>query len=179
MNPMRTKNLAFFRYMVNDERGQALPSVVLAMIGLLGMAGVTGRLARAYVVRMELQNATNAAALAAAGMVYNTSSSTNASTFANNYSSGVIGNKNFDSKLQVVHTSVSTKCLNTLMPNGSGCPGAPDNAVVVTQSTSVPTFFMKLFGFNSVTVSATATSSMQGIAQPWNVAIIVDSTGSM
>jgi hypothetical protein len=65
------------------------------------------------------------------------------------------------------------------MPKGFPCTGAPDNAVAVTQTVDVPTTFMRLFGFNKLTVSATATASMQGIAQPWNVAIIIDSTGSM
>ena len=43
----------------------------------------------------------------------------------------------------------------------------------------MPTYFMKLFGKPTLTVAAVATASMQGIAQPWNVAIILDSTGSM
>jgi hypothetical protein len=34
-------------------------------------------------------------------------------------------------------------------------------------------------GVNTIPLAATATASMQGIAHPWNVAIIIDSTGSM
>jgi hypothetical protein len=41
------------------------------------------------------------------------------------------------------------------------------------------TLFMGMFGVHTLNVSATATASMQGRAQPWNVAIVVDSTGSM
>ena len=45
----------------------------------------------------------------------------------------------------------------------------------------MPTFFMKLvtLGHPTVTVGAEATASMQGQAQPWNVAIIIDASGSM
>jgi hypothetical protein len=38
---------------------------------------------------------------------------------------------------------------------------------------------MKMFGIPQLTVAAEATASMQGMAQPWNVAVIIDSTGSM
>ena len=38
---------------------------------------------------------------------------------------------------------------------------------------------MKLFGIPQLNVAATATASMQGQAQPWNVAIILDASGSM
>jgi len=38
---------------------------------------------------------------------------------------------------------------------------------------------MFLAGIKTLSVSATATASMQGKSMPWNVAIIVDSTGSM
>src|SRR6202044_2934098 len=53
------------------------------------------------------------------------------------------------------------------------------NAVQVKQSATLNTTFMSLFGVKTLTVSAEATASMQGVAQPWNVAIIVDTTGSM
>jgi hypothetical protein len=39
-------------------------------------------------------------------------------------------------------------------------------------------FFMKIFGVSSITVGATATAAMAS-TQPWNVAIILDATGSM
>jgi hypothetical protein len=38
---------------------------------------------------------------------------------------------------------------------------------------------MRVLGFKTIKVSATATASMQGMAEPWNVAIILDDTGSM
>jgi hypothetical protein len=67
-----------------------------------------------------------------------------------------------------------------LMPAGSSCGnGSSSNAVQVIQSTKVSTFFMGLFGMKTLTVGAEATASMQGSSLPWNVAVIIDSTGSM
>jgi hypothetical protein len=38
---------------------------------------------------------------------------------------------------------------------------------------------MKMLGVPTLNIAATATASMQGQSQPWNVAIIIDATGSM
>jgi Flp pilus assembly protein TadG len=165
--------------MIHDQDGQVLPWVVLGMTGLLGMGGLTIDAGRAYVAHSQLQNYANAAALAAAGVVYNTSSTANATTYANNYSASS-GNKNANSNLGTVTTTVTTVCLNLLQPSGTKCgSGSPANAVKVKESASVSTTFMRMFGVSNLTVSAVATASMQGVAQPWNVAIILDATGSM
>lgn len=162
-----------------DQRGQILPWLAVVLVGLLGTAGLTIDVGRAYVAHGQLQNYANAAALAAAGEVYNTSSTNNATTVATNYSAGT-GDQNVNATLGTVHTSISTVCLNVLMPTGSTCTtGTPANAVRVTQTASVPTTFMRLFGFNSLNVSSTATASMQGASKPWNVAIVLDATESM
>ena len=71
---------------LHDQRGQVLPWVALATVGLLGMGGLGIDVGRAYVVQAQLQNLANASALAAAGLVYNTSSTNNATTEANLYS---------------------------------------------------------------------------------------------
>ena len=180
VSSMRRICLSLVRKALSEQRGQVLPLAAMAMVAMMGMAGLTIDVGHAYVVRSQLQNSTNAAALAAAGVVYNTSSTDNATTYANNYSSGASGNENFNSNFGTVHTAVTTRCLNLLVkPSTCAATGNVSNAVQVTQSASVPTYFMRLFGFNTLTVSATAIASMQGIAQPWNVAIIVDATQSM
>jgi putative Tad-like protein involved in Flp pilus assembly len=66
------------------------------------------------------------------------------------------------------------------MPKGTSCvSGSAPNAVKVVNSTVVKTFLMGLFGVPTLKVGATATASMGPAANPWNVAIIIDSTGSM
>src|ERR1700721_3567568 len=128
-----------------DERGQTLPIVALLMTGLLGMSGLVVDVGHAYVVRGTRQNAANASALAAAGYVYTSSSqSVNATSVANQYSAAS-GGTNLYSGASVT-TSVSTKCVNMLMPVGSSCTsGTAANAVVVKNTTSIKTLFMALF----------------------------------
>jgi len=177
---VRKIGMSFVRGFLFDERGQLLLWAPLVMIAVIAIAGLTIDGGQFYVARSQLQNSTNAAALAAAGGVYNTGTTNSASAVGPIYSSSP-GNANFNSKLGKVVTTVTPKCLNMLMPAGLSCAttGAVSNAVVVTQTASVSTHFMALFGVSSLSVSTTATASMQGISQPWNVAIVVDSTGSM
>jgi hypothetical protein len=165
---------------LKDERGQTLPIVALLMTALLGMAGLVTDVGHAYVVRGELQNSANAAALAASGFVYDSqSASVNSTSIANQFSASS-GGANASSGLGTVNTSVKTRCINSLMPKGTTCSSTSvANAVVVTNSTTVKTTFMALFGVKTLSVNATATASMQGATKPWNVAVIIDSTGSM
>jgi hypothetical protein len=169
----------FVRKALNDQRGQVLPWVAVVLVGLLGTAGLSIDVGRAYVAHSQLQNYANAAALAAAGEVYNTSATNNAISTARSYSPGN-GDQNANASLGTVTTNISTVCLNVLMPTGSTCTsGSVANAVKVSQTASVPTYFMKLFGFSALNISSSATASMQGAAQPWNVAIILDASESM
>jgi Flp pilus assembly protein TadG len=178
-NSMKKIIVSFVQKTLNDQRGQILPWLAVVLVGMLGMAGLSMDLGRAYIVRSQLQNVANAAALAAAGEVYSSSSTSNASTIAASYSSGS-GDENANSTLSGVTPSVTTVCLNMLEPTGETCgSSSPANAVRIKEAASIPTYFMKLLGFNTLNVSATATASMQGLAQGWNVAIIVDGTDSM
>lgn len=177
--PIHRAIFSFVRKAFIDQRGQTLPFVALLMVALMGMGGLVVDVGHAYVVRSQLQNAANASALAAAGYVYfSQSSSVNSLSVANQYGAGS-GGQNANPNV-VVTTAVSTKCLNMLMPRGTTCGSdSSSNAVVVKTSAAVKTLFMGLFGVPKLNVSATATASMQGSSLPWNVAIIIDSTGSM
>lgn len=161
-----------------EERGQVLPWVALAMVGFLCITGMTVDMGRAYVAYTRLQASTNAAALAAASVTYNTSGATVA-TQANAYGSAT-GGYNVISGVDKVDTTPTAVCLNILMPSGTTCSaGSSANAVRVVQTSSISTYFLKLVGINSIALRTTAQAAMQGVAQQWNVAIIVDSTQSM
>jgi Flp pilus assembly protein TadG len=177
---MKSTIALYVRKALRDQRGQVLPWVALGFIGMLGMGGMSVDVGRAYVAHAQLQNYANAAVLAAAGLVYNTSSTNNATTEANLYSASA-GDKNVNGALGTVNTSVWTVCLNSLQPAGATCSTTtpPPNAVRVVEKATVPTYFMKLFGIPQLNVAASATASMLGLAQPWNVAIVLDATGSM
>jgi len=171
--------VSFVRRMLVEERGDVLPMLAVSMVALLGMGGITIDVGRAYVLREQLQNSANAAALAASGAVYNSAGSDSASSYAANFSSTASGDANYNSNLPTVTSTVTTKCLNSLMLSGTCGSSGTSNAVQVKQTATLNTTFMSLFGVKTLTVSAEATASMQGVAQPWNVAIIVDTTGSM
>ena len=178
-NSMKKTIRLFVRKAIDDQSGQILPWLAVVLVGMLGMAGLTVDVGRAYVAHVQLQNYANAAALAAAGEVYNTSSTNGAVPIANCYS-GSACSQTVNPSLGTVTTTVTTVCMNILEPAGSTCSkSSVANAVKVAQTASVPTTFMKLFGFNSLSVSSSATASMQGAAQPWNVAVILDATVSM
>jgi hypothetical protein len=178
-NSMKNGILSFVRRAFHDQSGQTLPFLALIMVGMLGVAGLVTDVGRAYVVRAQLQNSANAAALAGAGLVYtDQSQSVNTTTEANQYSAGS-GDENAYAGL-TVSTTVTTKCLNLLMPPGSTCSGSSmPNAVQVTNSATIPTLFMALFGVRKLTVGAQATASIAGVANQWNIAVILDATGSM
>jgi Flp pilus assembly protein TadG len=177
---MNHRLLSFFRKAHNNQRGQILPWIALGMTAMLGMGGMTIDIGHAYVVRAQLQNDANAAALAAAGQVYVTQSQTvNTTTQADAYS-GSGGDKNVDANLPTVYTTVTPKCLNSLQPPGATCgTNGAANAIQVKETASVPTWLLGVLGFSNIPVAATATASMGGVSNPWNVAVIVDSTGSM
>jgi Flp pilus assembly protein TadG len=174
---MKTKRLSFVRRALSEQQGQTLIIVALSMFAMLGVGGLVIDLGRFYLVRSQLQNSVNAAGLAAAGDIYNTGSltaaTTEAQTFENKYST-VNG-------LPVTYPTPTTPCLNMLMIAPATCAnsGNVPNAIRVTAQVSMPTWFMRLFGVKTLVAQATATASMQGVAQRWNVAVIIDSTDSM
>jgi hypothetical protein len=184
-NPMKDETiLSLARKALSDQRGQTLPFVALGMVALLGVGGLVVDVGHAYVVRSQLQNSANAAALAASGAVYDAQSdAVNSTTIAAQYGSAASTDNNYFSGMGTVTTSMVPKCLNSLLPPGENCtttsPTPPANAVKVTNSTSVKTFLMGMFGVPTLNVSASALASIQGTANSWNVAIIVDGTSSM
>jgi Flp pilus assembly protein TadG len=179
-NSMKNNNVSFFRRAIKDESGQVLmPWVAVVMMSFLGISGLVMDVGRAYVAHSQLQNTARAAALAAAGEVYNTSTTSDAYATATTYS-GTSGDKNA-SGVGTLTTTVSEGCVNTLMATGTSCSSTSvKNAVQVTETTTVRNFIMPIFwGSKTTTISATATASMQGLSQPWNVAIVLDATDSM
>ncbi len=166
--------------LLGEQHGLALIWMAAGMTAILGIGGLLIDVARAYVVRGELQNYANASALAAAGEVYDTSSTNGAAAAATTYSDIGSGDENYNANLGTVNTTIATWCVNVLLPNGSTCTSSsPANAIRITETASVPTTFLRVLGIKTMTVAATATASMEGVPQPWNVAIVLDATSSM
>jgi hypothetical protein len=152
-----------------EEDGQALVLIAVTLVVLFGMCALVLDVGRAYVVKRHLQASADAAALAGAQDLPDPDV---ASATAQNYS-GKPGAKNNDSHLPSVSTTVTTKCLSK-----TGCD--PVNALVVEETTFVPTLFAKVLGINGFTIKAKATAMMgQGVPKPAHVMILFDRTGSM
>jgi len=178
-NSTKPTILSLTRRWFREESGQTLPVMAFFMTAMMGMGGMAIDVGHVYVVRTKVQNAVNAAALAAAQYVTTPSTAAvNITTQADAY--GPTGSENAIPGVTIAPT-VQAVCVNMLMPTGSTCSASSAaNAVRVTETATVKTFFMSLFGIPSISVSATSTASMLGgEAQPWNVAIVLDATGSM
>jgi Flp pilus assembly protein TadG len=160
----------------SNQRGQVLPWTGFMLISMLGMAALAIDFGRAYIAYHQLQSATDAAALAGAEQLPNST----ASTYANNYSAGS-GDLNTYAWMSGVSVTVTPKCLSSLSSIGMSCIApANANALQVLESYNVPTYFARLFGINSIPVATKSTASMRGSTSiPYNVVIILDSTQSM
>jgi hypothetical protein len=166
-----------------DRNGQALYYAIFGLIPLLGMAGLSIDVGHAYIVQSALQNGTNAAALAAAGAPI--------TGLTQQAAANLFGSESGEANAipyVTTNPTVTAVCLNMLMPTGSTCTtSSVANAVKVTQTASVPTYFLNVLNawpFNcasctALTVQAHAYAANAGPALPWNIAVIVDATGSM
>ncbi len=175
---MKPRCPSIARRAFGDESGQSIAWVVLAMGILLGMAAFVIDIGHAYFCYRELQAATDAAALAGAQNLRSSS----ATAIATEYSA-VSGDKNTYANLSNV-TMVSGyplfECLTTLKNMGVACVSPNDaNAIQVKEKATISTFFARIFGISTMTISATSTASVTTRAAPYNVAILIDTTESM
>lgn len=175
----RTRGPVLFR-LYREESGQVLPWMVLMTLLLLGMSALVVDLARAMVIRRQLQASADAAALAAAESI--SGSSTTYETVAGTYSSAS-GQKNTYTGVTVATPTVTGLCLSTVSGWGISCATSGKsvtipNAVQVTESATVNTLFAGVLGKPSLTISATSTAA-RARPMPYNIALIVDSTLSM
>lgn len=159
--------------LLHQESGQVIPWVAVTMVVFLGITAFAVDLGHAMVCYRELQASTNAAAMAAVQSL----PGTGYATVGPQYGSAS-GGANVNANLPNVTTRVAAYCssslgLSCLSPSGA-------NAVVVTQTTAIPTMFARILGVSTINLSATATAAMKGSPRaPFNVAIIVDTTQSM
>ncbi|WGJ16407.1 TadG family pilus assembly protein [Methylocapsa sp. D3K7] len=174
---------SFLRQLWRGEDGVVAVIAALSMVMLFGFAAISVDVANLIYVKSNLQASANVAALAGGQNIPSGTATTTAITYG-----AQSGQKNFFSA-QTVTTTPTLKCLTALQNlNGTGLgipcltygSQAAANAITVTQTAVVPTFFAGALGINSVTISATATASSKGGAPPpLNVMMILDTTQSM
>jgi hypothetical protein len=164
-----------------EEQGQMLPwfALVIAML-FLGMGAFVLDVGHAYFSYQELQAATDAAALAGAKQIYYANAISTATAYSG--TTGVTTAPNTYSNLQsvsMVPGYPQTECLTTIQNMGVLCEGPETaNAIIVKEQAKVPTFFARVFGINTMTLSASATAT-KGLPVPLNVALLIDTTLSM
>jgi len=171
---MSNGRTSLVRRLRDDQRGQALILAAIAMVGVFATAGFAIDTVQVLQLRRELQSSTDAAALAAAQFLPDTSA---AIATANSYSSivGGINRRPNHPAVTMVSGYPQAKCLTS-----PGIPCNPYNAIVVKQQSDVPMFFSRVVGLTSVHISATATAAVKGGGpKPLDVIVIVDTTGSM
>ncbi len=194
---MKMNWTSFFKRLCREDRGQAAQFLVVGLVATLGMGGLTVDVSHAYLVRNRIQAAANAAALGAVDGLYDPIASTSSTpspkvlTLAYSFDASPAGSAalqltngyNYDASNGTVTTTVTTPCLNSQLVGVSSCDASNwnerSNAVRVKETASVPTSFMRYFGFSSLPITATATALPKGQTKPFNIAIILDATPSM
>jgi Flp pilus assembly protein TadG len=153
------------------QRGVSLILGILSLLFIIPMVGLTVDVGLMYAIKARLQASVDGAALAAAralSLGQNTtvqaaSAQQNAvNWFYANFPSGNWATSG--TVMATTNVSVANDATNTSL-----------RTVTVTASTLAPTYFMKWFGVNSVTVSANGTASRKDVV----IMIVLDRSGSM
>jgi len=196
---------SLFNRLYHEQKGQALYIVAVLMIALLGMAALSIDIGFLLHAQRELQATTDAAASAGGAAMpspsLTSSTSNDVYSVVKNYAGMSSSLYNYRPDLNVTTLSVSFACVVSTTspyyysltpcatsPNGSyptctvstANPAGGCNAIKVTETAKVPTFFGKVFGITSVNISATSTASASGGGTiPYHVMLVLDSTASM
>jgi len=178
----------------HEQNGQALYMVCALLVVLLGMAALAIDIGYAVHAQRELQVCADAAATAGGAAMPNgnvTDPTTVADEYSGDTNKGAVYNIPKDINISLVNvtyacvTGTSASNLNMppciLLSTVSTCASSPGcNAIQVNETTTVNTFFAKLFGFSSITLTATASASASGGgAIPYHIMLVLDTTASM
>jgi hypothetical protein len=163
-----------------DAQGQTLYLAAVGMLAFVGVAGLSIDLGHAYYARQQLQESTNAAALAGATVLPDTdSAAANATAY-----SAMNGQMNASPNLQNAAVSYAFACVGKVTSLGipcvtsTGSTSGSYNTFIVTQTAKVPTFFGRIFSVPTFNVSTIATAAMAS-PSPYNIALLMDTTLSM
>jgi hypothetical protein len=164
------------------EEGQVLPLLGAGLlVVMLGFAALVVDLGRVYLVKRQLQATADIAALAASDALPTVTTAVDvAAQYGPDGKNAIAG---VDAKQKV--TPFCLRSVSYCYGNDPGTappptdPNAQANGVVVEESATVPTTFAKLFGFDTIDVSAKATACALCGTPPLDIALVIDRTGSM
>jgi Flp pilus assembly protein TadG len=179
---MKRFRVPFLRRFLKNQKGQAAVAVMITATTMMALAAASVDTGHVYYAYQELVASTNSAVLAGAAAMPNT---TLAKTNVTTYSAQTNG-MNATPMLTNVTATPSFLCLSTVsnslnVPCQTSTGGTGGyNAMSVTQSATIPLWFGGLIGMKQMNVSYTAKAAMAGGQnEPWNIAVIVDTTASM
>ena len=150
------------------DSGQVIVFTVVALIAFAAMAAFVVDVGYAYFTQRSLQASADAAALAGAQQLPDSSAATSTAT---QFGTGKSA-KNAITRATVSET-ITTKCLTSI----PGC--SPVNAVVVDETAHVNSFFAQLVGLSKYDVHVRATACAPCGVKPLDVMVVLDRTGSM
>lgn len=163
-----------FPGVARDNRGSIAILVTFMVPVMVGVAGLSVDVGLAYVAKKRLQEATQAAALAGAAELTkpNATEKTVATAIAE-------WQKAVPAGVTVASTTTKLACDSTTADLPI-CNATYPNVVRVTQTTSTPTYFLKVLGKESFEVSASGVAATGGGGgSPIQVMFVIDLTGSM
>ena len=141
------------------DRGTVAMTLGLTLVPAVGMTGAAIDYSRTNSVKAGMQTALDSTALMLAK------------------EAAIIGQAQVNANAQKYFTSIFNRPdVNNVTASAIYSPGGT-SALVVNASAQVPTAFMKLFGYDSVTVNGTATAKWGN--SRLRVALALDNTGSM
>ena len=161
------------------QAGQTLPLVVVFMFTILIFAGLVIDLGNAYRVQQALQASADASAAGGAGELTVTFPpiAANATAAAQKYGSQSGGENPITGVPAAnVTQSVTVDCETQ---DGFSCTSGEPNTVTVDETANVPTYLLRLLGFDTITLKAHAQACSPCAGLPLDVMIVLDRTGSM
>jgi Flp pilus assembly protein TadG len=179
---MKIRWASLRRRSLKDESGQVFVITGLGCLLLVGLAGLAIEVGHGFFALELLQASTNEATLAAATGL---PSSSQATTYANDYSSKV-NQENSIGILQNISLTVTPFCSTTVSNSyGVNCVAAAAgdtayNAVQVTQTAQSGLWIGQMFGVPLFNLKAIGVAAMDAeTCKLCNIALIMDTTGSM
>ncbi len=156
----RRGSLTLIQRFLQDRRGSLYTFAAVIALPLTGFLGISADAARAYLVKARLSTSVDAAALAGGKVA-----------FTNNYGADISKYFNSNFPPQFLGATVTGPTYSKTSVAGQG------TLIKVSATAVVPTAFMHLFGFDTVTVSAESEVTRQNSAM--DVVLSIDMSGSM
>jgi len=160
------------------ERGQTIILVAISLVSLLAMAALAIDVVTLYVARSEIQRAADAAALAGAKAIADSSVTTlppgdsklaAATTLARTMAaSAVSAMLNANPPINQVAGQAVTPTTSVTFPGTANPTNSNPYVTVTLKVTTLPTFFSRIWGNTAATVSATAAAEAYNPANVQN-----------